>query len=163
MLFVIFPPKNYRWRRAYYSGKSKRNEWFHKLCNTQQSTSVWNPSPLCNCSVSFKAYLWISLQQVKWAVTLVEKKNIKEVWLTCCSQILLYFFTVVLQFGWLFVYFNFRISTDLLLWSPAAPKPKGAVPTVVQDLSSFPHFSTYPGFSMCKSGIQYGMFKLNLS
>lgn len=48
-----------------------------------------------------------------------------------------------------------RISTDLLLWSPAAPKPKGAGATVVQDLSSFPNFSPYPGFSMCKSGIQY--------
>lgn len=48
-----------------------------------------------------------------------------------------------------------RLSTDLLLWAPSAPKPKGVPPTVVQDLSSFPNFSPYPGFSMCKSGIQY--------
>ncbi|KAE8748880.1 hypothetical protein FOCC_FOCC004474 [Frankliniella occidentalis] len=48
-----------------------------------------------------------------------------------------------------------RISTDLLLWTPSAPKPKSVPSAMAQDLSSFPNFSPYPGFSMCKSGIQY--------
>ena len=54
-----------------------------------------------------------------------------------------------------------RISTDLLLWEPSAPKPKVPSAAMPQDLSSFPNFAApYPGFSMCKSGIQYGRYSV---
>jgi hypothetical protein len=59
-----------------------------------------------------------------------------------------------------------RINTDMFLWEPAAPKPKMTSPADLYGgsgqmgidlMSTVLQESLYPAFSMCKSGIQYGM------
>ena len=54
-----------------------------------------------------------------------------------------------------------RLNTDMFLWQPSAPKPVeqygGKGQTAVDLASTVLEESLYPAFSMCKSGIQYGM------
>jgi hypothetical protein len=55
-----------------------------------------------------------------------------------------------------------RINTDMILWQPSAPKPVdlfgGKGQTAVDLASTVLQESLYPAFSMCKSGVQYGMW-----
>jgi hypothetical protein len=49
----------------------------------------------------------------------------------------------------------------MILWQPSAPKPAdlygGLGQTAVDLASTVLQESLYPAFSMCKSGVQYGM------
>ena len=55
-----------------------------------------------------------------------------------------------------------RLNTDMFLWQPSAPKPVeqygGKAQTALDLASTVLQESLYPAFSMCKSGVQYGMF-----
>ena len=56
----------------------------------------------------------------------------------------------------------YRLNTDMFLWLPSAPKPVeqygGKGQTALDLASTVLQESLYPAFSMCKSGVQYGMF-----